>query len=471
MSMATGKGPNMGAGEVPVIAGTAGACLESGVRSTVLAAMERYKMVPPGGRVIVAVSGGQDSVCLVHLLRDLSGEAGFALAGIAHFNHRLRGQESDEDESFVRRLAESLNVPFFCASAETGGEVGNLEQNARRARKRFYKELLQAGAADRVALGHTRDDQAETVLFRILRGTGTAGLAGILPVTAEGLIRPLLDVQRSEVRAYLRERGIAWREDSSNLSTKFARNRIRAELLPRLERDWNPQLTQALANLADVAFEEERHWASELERAAVEFQIEPGSVVLPARLLASEHRALSRRIARLAIRTVKGSLVRIDFDHVETLLELAARSGSGRVRIPGVVATRSFEWLRLAVPSAVQAVAPLAVSDSGVYPWGQGKLMINLGLSSSRHPRNPCDTLRVEFRPEGLELRPWRPGDQYWPEGASRVWSVKELFQKARVPSWQRASWPILTSKDKIFWVKQFGPARDADGIAVHELS
>lgn len=453
------------------MAGTACSCLESGVRSTVLAALTRHNMVPPGGRVIAAVSGGPDSVCLVHLLLELASEGGFHVAGIAHVNHKLRGDESEEDERFVRELANSLGLPFHSESADRSPESGNLEQSARRVRKRYFAQLIASGTADRVALGHTRDDQAETVLFRVLRGSGTTGLAGILPVNAEGLIRPFLDVRRSEVREYLCERGIAWREDSSNQSPRFARNRIRAKLLPQLEREWNPQLTEALANLADVAYEDERRWAAVIEPVISEFRIQPGSVVLPARLLASPDRALGRRIARHAIYAAKGSLGRIEFGHVEALIQLAARPGSGRVRIPGLVATRSFEWLRLEVPSAAVRPSQQPVWGSGVYSWEQGKLMINLGLTSSCHPRNPCDTLRVEFEPSGLELRAWRPGDQYWPQGASRIWTVKDLFQKARVPSWQRASWPILTSKDKILWVKQFGPAQDAGEIEVHELS
>ncbi|MFM2124375.1 MAG: hypothetical protein RL328_826, partial [Acidobacteriota bacterium] len=137
-------------------------------------------MLPDGARVIVAVSGGPDSVCLLHVLREIAN-----VVGVAHFNHKLRGEESDGDERFVRELAASVGLPVHVASADVGEVEGNLEQNARRARRGFFRELIGAGAADRIATGHTRDDQAETVLFRMLRGAGTTGLAGILPVTAE----------------------------------------------------------------------------------------------------------------------------------------------------------------------------------------------------------------------------------------------------------------------------------------------
>ena len=208
-------------------------------------------MLPPGARVIVAVSGGADSVCLLHVLKQLFPDA---VCGVAHFNHNWRAEASGEDERFVAQLAAPL--PFF--RAEGVPAPGNKEQNARRARLAFFKGL---GAT--VALGHTRDDQAETVLFRFLRGSGLAGLSGIAP-TSNGIIRPLLDVTRAEVEQYLRARNIPWREDATNQDLSFARNRIRHVLLPQLARDWNPKITHALANLADLAYEEEQYWQSEI---------------------------------------------------------------------------------------------------------------------------------------------------------------------------------------------------------------
>ena len=164
------------------------------------------------------------------------------MAGVAHLNHKLRGEASEEDERFVAGLAARHGVPFYREEAAAGIAGGNLEQNARRERLKFFSRLIGEGKANRIATGHTRDDQAETVLFRLLRGSGLTGLAGILPVTREGLIRPLLDVSRAEVEEFLRARGTAWREDCSNHDRRFARNRIRHDLLPRLAREWNPEI-------------------------------------------------------------------------------------------------------------------------------------------------------------------------------------------------------------------------------------
>jgi tRNA(Ile)-lysidine synthetase-like protein len=236
----------------------------------VLKTISRYNMLPPGARVIVAVSGGADSVCLFHVLKELFPDA---VSGVAHFNHKWRAEASDEDEHFVAEMTRPL--PFF--RAEGVPAAGNKEQNARRARLAFFETL---GAT--VALGHTRDDQAETVLFRFLRGSGLAGLSGIAP-TADGIIRPLLEITRAEVEQYLRARNIPWREDATNRDMHFARNRIRHELLPQLARDWNPKITDALANLADLAHEEERYWQSALN--SIKLIETPGAIELRASLL------------------------------------------------------------------------------------------------------------------------------------------------------------------------------------------
>lgn len=410
-------------------------------------------MLPSGARVIAAVSGGPDSVCLLHLLRELAPQA---LVGVAHFNHQLRGEESEEDERFVAALAGSFNLPFHRATAQVG--PGNLEQNARRARRAFFRDLIQQGAADRIALGHTLDDQAETVLFRLLRGSGLSGLAGVLPITTEGLIRPLLEVRRDEVRAYLSEHRIAWREDSSNQSPQFARNRIRYSLLPELVRDWNPQIATALAQLADVAYEEEVWWAAELARNDSALIATPGSVELATPSVAHMPRALLRRLIRHAIRLSRGTLTGIDYAHIEQVVALAtAESGSARVTLPGLTAVRSFDWMRLSAPSPRPNLDVVQVTHPGNYSWPQSKPLIQLEISNRSQVGDPCDTL-------DLELRGWRAGDLYQPLGFKHATKLKELFQKARVPSWRRASWPIITSKGKILWAKEFGPAVEQAG-------
>jgi len=396
-------------------------------------------MLPEGARVLVAVSGGADSVCLLHVLTELFPTS---VAGVAHFNHHWRPEASNEDERFVAALASQLALPFF--KAEAAPSQGNREQEARRARQEFFADL-----GSTVALGHTRDDQAETVLFRFLRGSGLAGLAGIPPV-GNGIIRPLIDITRAEVEQYLRARKIPWREDASNQDLSFARNRIRHDLLPQLTREWNPQLPETLARLADLAYEEEKYWVGQVP------DLSP-SVELRATTLSTLPRAIARRLIRRAIAQAKGDLRRIDFDHVEAVFEIQRT-----LHLPGVTVTKSFDWLRFAPPSVPTPSAPREIQPPGKYPSPDGLSQICVDIAQISDP-NACATLKVEacwfqsFSP--LVLRGWQPGDRYRPAGQSRDHKIQEMFQKARVPSWRRASWPILTSGDKILWSRQFGVA------------
>jgi tRNA(Ile)-lysidine synthase len=360
---------------------------EDDVTDRVVGIISRYSMFPPCARVGVAVSGGADSVCLLALLRELRGLWNLRLT-VLHLNHLLRGSESDADQSYVEALAERWGLPLIvqrtdvAAMAEDAGE--NLEQAAREARRAFFRSQIAAGNLDRVALGHTRSDQAETVLFRLLRGAYTTGLAGIRPVTQDGIVRPLLDVDRREVEQYLREQGIAWRQDSSNRDLRFARNRIRHELLPSLSAAWNPALPQILAGHAQLALEDEEYWRREVDKVVPEL-LQSGSadsLIVDVRQLTSLPAALRRRIVRRAIELIRGDLRRIELGHVEAILRLAAaEEGHARTQVPGVDVWRSFDWVRFVKPAQqpierdfelpLEAPGRVRVPDGNVAVWAE----------------------------------------------------------------------------------------------------
>ena len=242
---------------------------------------------------------------------------------VLHLDHGLRGEESREDARFVAALAARLGLPFHAAAVDVRAlaATDNLEQAARAARYGFFRGFLESGQLDRIALGHTRSDQAETVLYRFLRGSGTAGLAGIRPVMAEGIVRPLIEIDRADVEAWLRARDIDWREDSTNASLAFDRNRIRHELLPALAREWNPAIAGTLANMADWAREEEAYWEIELAGLAAELlSIRPPAVLMRAASLNALRPAVARRLVRRAIELAKGDLRGIDFEHVRAIV-------------------------------------------------------------------------------------------------------------------------------------------------------
>jgi tRNA(Ile)-lysidine synthase len=431
----------------------------------VLKTITRYNMLPRASHVTVAVSGGPDSVCLLEVLRELAPRFDVKLS-VAHFNHRLRGAASDEDEQFVAELAGRSGLRFYCASANVARAKGNLEQAARRARRAFFAELIRKGYADRVALGHTRDDQAETVLFRLLRGSGLAGLAGIYPVTADGYVRPFLEITRAEVEQFLRARELEWREDATNRDLRFARNRIRHSMLPQMKREWNPQISDGLAHLADLAHEEERWWRAEIDRLATDLlEHKSEGVEVRAGDLAGLPRAVARRLVRHAMAEAKGDLRRIEYAHVERVLELAARpGGEGRLRLPDVNVTRSFDWVRIAPvrPPEGFPLVNLVVPGTYAAPGGGSELRFEV---AGKTRAEPCATLKAELCwrliPAPLELRGWRPGDHYRPAGQSRDRKLNEMFQRARVPSWQRPLWPIVTGGGKILWARDFGAAAE----------
>jgi tRNA(Ile)-lysidine synthase len=440
----------------------------------------RYTMFSADQRVGVAVSGGADSVCLLHLLHELAPRWNLHLS-VVHIDHGIRGAASRADAEFVRTLAEQFALPFHFRQADVLSIDDNMEQAARRVRHEFYRDLMHAGTVDRIATGHTRSDQAETVLYRILRGSGFAGLSGIRPVTRDGIVRPLLACTRAEVEAWMAKHGIAWREDESNLDRSFARNRIRHELLPQLRREFNPQLDEALANLAVIAGDEEDWW-HRLQPVREPCGEPGGVVILSAARDLSQPAALARRLVRCAIETVKGDLRQIDFDHVEAVLDMARSCrGHGRRQIPGIDVLRSFDWIRFAPAGydssrawdfAVAVEPPLTVE----IPSGAGRIDFQIvepqGTSESRNSYDSLvgelDWQRIASIParEGaglglLELRNWRPRDQYLRVGQSHEQKIKLLFQEARVPLWERRNWPVLTANGTIVWSRRFGPALD----------
>jgi tRNA(Ile)-lysidine synthase len=433
---------------------------ESSVLEQVVNSISRYSMLAPGQRVGVGVSGGADSTALLHVLHRLAPEHGWVLVAL-HLNHCLRGAESDGDASFVADLAQSMGLAAILERRELPAG-GNVEETARRIRYEFFRECRERERLDRIALGHTRSDQAETVLFRLLRGTGTTGLAGIWPVTEEGIVRPLIDVSRDDVVGYLRAHDLKWREDSSNTDRRFARNRLRHDLLPALRRDWNPEIDSALGRLASVCQEEERYWGEEAARLLDETGSMIGDVlILDVRKLRVFSDAALRRVMREAATRVRGNPRGLDYDHYEELVRLVRkRTGAGSVTLPGLYGRRSFDRLRLASSAGKSARYRLALPVPGEVslPLG-GRLRLELERATGECGYNRSGEAVDWDRVSGtLELRSWLPGDTFHPAGGPER-KVKDLFQEARIPSWERPDWPIISLGNTVVWVRDFGVA------------
>ncbi len=419
-------------------------------------------MLSAGDRAGVAVSGGADSVVLLHILHRLSFQLGIQLT-VLHVNHGLRGCESEGDEAFVRELAGSLGIECLVERADVA--PGNLEQETRLVRRAFFLHSMQNHSLRRVAVGHTQSDQAETVLFRLLRGTGLAGVAGMRLTSAEGLIRPLLTTSRQEVRRWAEAESIAWREDSSNAELGFSRNRLRNDIIPALATHFNPNLEGVLAASARLAQDEEAYWSQQIEviYPKITKRTDLGSILqVPA--LSALHVAVQRRVVRRALVDVRGDLRSIDIGHVEAILGICSSGhGHDRVMVPGVDALRSFDSLLLALPGELQSRSrhyrvELKVGEPCRLPFEAGWIYVERvtpGTSNCANFKTDWE-LSAEVADVPLSVRNWEPGDQLQRPGHRRE-KIKTLFQEERVLLWERRHWPVVVAQDEIVWVRQFG--------------
>lgn len=319
---------------------------------SVLRTIRRHSLLPPGGRVAVALSGGPDSVALLHLLRELETQGELVVAGAAHFNHRLRGDASDDDEAFCRELAASLGLPLEVGAGDVRAlasrEKRSIEDAARRMRYEFLAHAAEQLGAAAVAIGHSRDDQAETFLLRVLRGSGTRGLGGIRP-KAGIFVRPLIDIKREELRQFAADRGLSFRDDATNADLAVPRNRIRHELLPYLEREFSPGIVEVLAREAALARNDDDRLESEAidlaasivlvttDSAADRFTGQSAHirVQVDAHALRSLHPALASRVARQALHHLAGERF-VGFDHVDRFLAFVRGADAGSaLSLPG----------------------------------------------------------------------------------------------------------------------------------------
>jgi tRNA(Ile)-lysidine synthase len=473
-------------------------------------------MLAPGDRAAVAVSGGSDSVALFGLLQDLRDQLGITLL-ILHFDHMLRGAESEADAHFVADLARRSHVEFILDRADVSAAASkhkwNIEDAARRLRYAFFERVVAEGKVTRVAVAHTADDQAETVLMHLLQGTGLPGLAGIYPLAGPAssgspqkrwIVRPLLDVRREELREYLRAKGEFWREDPTNLDPRRFRARVRQMLLPLLEREFTPHATHRLCRVARLAQEDEAFWNALVEEQFTKlvrardglFLVQARDLLAPPALAATaDHesaakqsgtpalRALTERLVRRLYQAARGELRGLTAKHVEQVIHLAAESASSsRLELPGgVSAERTFGELifagantvscpgrakeTIARSRAFQYLVSLPERGAAIVPVPELRCRFRLKVidwpAGRRDTESDCLALDAELLRAPLILRNWRPGDAFRPCGRRNVLKVKRLFLAGRVPRRERSQWPVLESSGQVVWVRGMPPAHD----------
>ena len=447
--------------------------------SRVLKFVHQLDLIAPGARVLAAVSGGSDSVALVLILQALAAAGELTLAGIAHFNHQLRSS-ADDDERFTERLAERLGLPFVAdredVAVRARTQHRSLEDAARTARHDFFERVRTASRADLVALGHTRDDQAETVLLRLTRGAGLRGLGGMHPRNG-CIVRPLLSCRRHELRAWLAERSEPFVEDESNQDVSIPRNRVRAELLPLLESRFNPGIVDVLADQAEIS-RDTWAWVSALEseleaRSVRRSTAADGALVFEIAVaeLADTPLALRRALLwRLMSEVAAPRLVA--FDHVAAAIRLMEERVDTQLDLPGQRVQRIGSAVVLTGRVAGEAGrrAPDARSNSFRFPLSipgevvlpEGGWAVSAEVGSNALARNPAakDVVQVRFdRCQGsLAVRNRRPGDRFRPVGLEGQKKLQDYFVDRKVDRKVRDNVPLVVDgADRIVWVAGFG--------------
>lgn len=486
--------------------------------------IQKYQMISPGEGVVAAVSGGADSVALLYCLRQLAPELGFRLF-VVHVNHLLRGEQSDADADFVRKLAEQDKIPVAVCRIDVAAEARNMptskQDAARILRYQALRKAAENWGAAKIALGHHADDQAETVLLHLLRGSGPQGLVGMQPVREGRYIRPLLETSRTEIEEFCRENCLNFRTDLSNFQPVYLRNKIRLELLPRLKSEYNPGLVEGLGRLADL-LREENSLIAELARKAFAETIDktfaevadktlakpadktlaealekgpfnqafptghPGpSLSFSLAKFAGLPKALQRRVLILGWQEISRQRINPEFSRVEEALGLAlfGRTG-GRLELPGgVYLEKSYTTLNLrANPGYNDEVndfsgelpvpGELTVPEKGftitaqLYSAGAGRGSSrsntvparNHGLNEAMPEAVYSIDLAADSLTFPLTVRNRRPGDRFFPLGAPGHRKLQDFLVDAKIPRSHRDNIVLVVSGEQIIWVAGMRP-------------
>ncbi|MFZ5646090.1 MAG: tRNA lysidine(34) synthetase TilS [Bacillota bacterium] len=439
------------------------------VKSTI----QTYKMISPGDTVLAGVSGGADSVALLHLLNRLKEELGLKLYA-GHLNHMFRGEEAEGDARLVESLSREWDIPLVSEKFNVPEYLKNCclspQEGAREVRYRFFQKTAARLGANRIALGHHADDQAETILLNLFRGAGLTGLSGIPPVREGVYIRPLIEIRREQIEGYCRACGIPYRVDSSNLKTVYFRNRIRLELIPLLEKKYNPAVVKSLNRLAGIIRDEDacldeiackayEEAASSRDAEKIKISLERMDCYPP---------AIKRRIIRIAFRELAGRGCVPTFDHIERAMEMAfSPSHQARIDLPGgVLLVKRYRFLEM-ITARNGFMVPFYQYDLQVpgvtFIPETGRVIAAEVLERSRinDLRRYCGfdaVLDMESLKGNIRVRRRMEGDFFYPLGMSGKTKLKKFFIDQKVPREVRDAIPIVTCGNDIVWVAGHRP-------------
>jgi tRNA(Ile)-lysidine synthase len=421
------------------------------------------ELIAPGDKVLVAVSGGADSLALLYLLKQFSKELGYELF-VAHLNHLARGKESDEDASFVEKEANKLSLPVFIDTIDVkkSGLKSSFQESARTLRYQFMEDVLISIKGNKIAFGHTADDRIETVLMNLFRGTGLRGLAGI-PEVRGHVVRPILRFTRSEIEGFLDRQNLIYRTDSSNNETRYLRNKVRHEVIPFLK-TFNPDISGNLLGLSEIARGEE-DWMSEKTGELYSQLVTPenGNLCFEITEFENQPLAMKKRLIRESFYQVNGSLREITALHVQQVLNLFSRARVGCwLKLPGnvrVVCDYDRVCFSLFDDSCSTEIDKKTkrLEIPGLTSLPQIEIQFqaqHVELPLPKHVDHKQAYLDFEKTGANIKIRFFQPGDSFVPLGMSGHKKVKSYFIDQKVPREERSLIPILTNNcDDIIWV------------------
>lgn len=432
-----------------------------------------HDLIVPGEKVLVGVSGGADSIALLYALHHFSGIRKFSLF-VAHINHMARGQDSYDDACFVKGVADKLSLPFFLKEIDVEKERCKIKTSfqdaARIIRYQYFEEILNSLGGHKIALGHSADDQIETILMNLLRGSGLKGLAGISQVRGN-IIRPFLKIYRKELEKFLVKKGISFRHDSSNLSQKYLRNRVRHDLVPYLE-NYNPGIRRGLQEMSEIAREDDALLSKMTRDIFIQksrFQDENEKILVwDVNDFQSYPVALRKRLIREIYYRITGNMLEITAQHVQQIIHLFNEPKSGKgLNIPGRVTVtcsyRSIVFERLnektkgKLKDSQQDSTQIIIPGFTELPLGQMQVETRIYDQKKDFPAlDPSRQAYLDLGKTGLTVKArfFRPGDRFCPLGMSGSKKLKSFFIDRKVPRNLRFQIPILTNAvDDIIWV------------------
>ncbi len=431
-----------------------------------LTIIQKNQLIEKGNKIVVGVSGGPDSICLLHLLWRIRKNFNLNLYSV-HLNHQFRGKEAEEDALYVKKICEKLEIPVFVYTkdvAQYSKEKGiSFEEGGREIRYRLFGEVMSKKGADKIAIAQNQDDQAETVLMRLIRGSGMEGLSAMDYIREGKIIRPILDISRKEIEYYCDKYQLNPRIDRTNLESVYTRNRIRLEIIPYIERYFNPNIKSTLCRTADLLREDNDFIERIVEEIYSKVVKKSGSnILINVYLLKEHHSAIQKRIFRKAFAEISGNLKNFEQIHIQSLIDLVYSGKVGsEIHLPKkIVVVLEYDYLIFQKRNSkiknknfeypVEIDKKIWLKECNAYlSCNVVKIDKDFQISDGIYKKH-FDFNKIQNK---LMIRNRRPGDRFYPLGLQGSKKLKDYFIDEKIPQRERDSIPLLCDGDQIMWI------------------